>query len=168
MGALGARLAGVLFVGEAPGAEEVKAGRPLVGRAGRVFDHLLALAGLRQKALFISNLIKCRPPGNRPPRAPEVAACLPYLWQQVAAVDPQVLVPMGAHALRALAGPQAWLTALHGAPLTHGGRLLFPLFHPAAAFYNESLRQTQRADAQRLGEFLRSQAGPTAATTCFS
>lgn len=158
----------VLFVGEAPGAEEVKQGRPLVGRAGKVFDGLLELAGLERSAVFITNLLKCRPPDNRAPRAPEVAACLPFLWQQIEAVNPRVIVPMGAHALRALVGSGVKLTDVHGTPLPHAGRVYFPLFHPASAFYNDSLRQTLRDDAVRLGDFLRRQLQPTAATTCFS
>lgn len=149
--------AAVMFVGEAPGADEAKQGRPLVGRAGKVFNGLLEAAGLHREEVFITNLIKCRPPENRPPRAPEVAACLPFLLEQVAAVNPLVIVPMGAHALKALVGGQAQLTAVHGAPLAQAGRTYFPLYHPAAAFYNQRLRETLHADAARLGAYLRNQ-----------
>lgn len=160
-GPAGAR---VMFVGEAPGADEVRQGRPLVGRAGRVFDGLLELMGLRRDDVFITNLLKCRPPDNRAPRAAEVRACLPFLLQQIAAVDPAVIVPMGGHALKALAGADFKLAEVHGRPLPYGDRVLFPLFHPAAGFYRDELRAQQKTDAAALGEFLRRQ--PSAISSC--
>lgn len=150
-GPAGAR---VMLVGEAPGEQEVRQGRPLVGNAGRVFDRLLAGAGISREEVFITNLIKCRPPDNRAPRAAEVRACLPYLLQQIEAVNPEVIVPMGSHALKALAGPGLTLKEVHGRPLPHGERVLFPMFHPAAAFYREELRTMIEADMAALAAFL--------------
>lgn len=144
----------VMFVGEASGEQEVEQGRPLVGNAGRVFDRLLEQAGLRRDQVFITNVLKCRPPENRAPRAAEVKACLPYLLQQIEAVNPRVIAPMGSHALKALAGPGLTLKEVHGQPLPRKGRVLFPLYHPASGFYREELRQVLEADMAALGAYL--------------
>lgn len=145
----------VVFVGEAPGEKEDEAGRPLVGNAGRVFDKWLALAGLERQLVFVTNLLKCHPPGNRAPRSAEVKHCLPYLLQQIEVIRPAVVCPMGSHAAKALLGKAASITKLHGQPQERGGVTYFPLYHPAAAFYREELKAAAEADFTGLGQLLR-------------
>jgi len=146
--------AAVAIVGEAPGASEDKAGRPFVGSAGRLLDGLLTEAGLERADVFITNVVKGRPPGNRDPKAEEVAHSWPWLEEQLAVIGPQLVVPLGRHALRRFA-PDLKIGEVHGTALEAGGRRLFPLYHPAAALHNQSLRGTLRDDARRLGEHLR-------------
>ncbi len=145
----------VMLVGEAPGATEDKQGRPFVGRAGRLLDELLAEAGLARADVFITNVVKARPPGNRDPRAAEIAHHRPWLEAQLALIDPALIVPLGRHALKHFA-PGAAIGEVHG---TRVGERLFPLYHPAAALHNPLLRDTLRADARALGEALRGQPG---------
>lgn len=151
----GPETARVVFVGEAPGAKEDQTGRPLVGNAGRVFDHWLSLAGLRREDVFITNLLKCHPPGNRAPRAAEVKHCLPYLMQQLSVIGPRVVCPMGSHAVKALLGREASISKLHGVPQEQNGVLYVPLYHPAAAFYREELKTQAETDFEALGDLLR-------------
>jgi DNA polymerase len=150
----GAADASVVIVGEAPGASEDRAGRPFVGSAGRLLDRLLADAGLRREEVFITNVVKGRPPGNRDPRAEEVVHSWPWLEEQLAIVGPRLVVPLGRHALRRFA-PELKISEVHGSPVEVAGRRLFPLYHPAAALHNQSLRGTLHEDARRLGEHLR-------------
>lgn len=149
----------VMFVGEAPGEKEDETGRPFVGNAGRVFDKLLAEAGLKREDVFVTGAVKCRPPGNRNPRAGEIEACRPYLERQLAAVRPQVVCAMGRAALRALLGreppPELSLSRAHGRAVRRDGYWLFPTYHPAAAFYRQELKQALEDDMRRLGGFLR-------------
>jgi uracil-DNA glycosylase len=140
----------VVVVGEAPGAKEDASGRPFVGPAGRLLDALLAEAGLARDAVFITNVIKARPPGNRDPRAAEVAHHRPWLDAQLALIEPDLIVPLGRHALRHFA-PDAQISQVHGTRLGEG---LFPLYHPAAALHNPRLRETLLADARALGAAL--------------
>lgn len=144
----------VVIVGEAPGANEDREGRPFVGAAGRMLEGLLAGAGLARADVFITNVVKGRPPGNRDPRADEVAHSWPWLEAQIAVIEPAVVVPLGRHALRRFA-PEAKIADVHGRALEAGGRKLFPLYHPAAALHNGGLRATLQEDARRLGEHLR-------------
>src|SRR4051794_22234889 len=143
--------AGVVFVGEAPGATEDSLGRPFVGRAGRLLDELLAEAGLARSEAWITNVVKARPPKNRDPRAPEVAHWMPYLERELAIIRPRLVVPLGRHALKHFA-PEAKIADVHGKLID--GRL-FPLYHPAAAMYNQTLRATLFEDARALGVLLR-------------
>jgi uracil-DNA glycosylase len=143
----------VMFVGEAPGATEDELGRPFVGRAGKLLDELLAEAGLVRDDVWITNVVKARPPKNRDPKAPEVAHCMPWLERELALVAPRVVVPLGRHALKHFA-PEAKIGEVHGAVLRAGGRDLFPLYHPAAAMYNQTLRETLFADARALASHL--------------
>ena len=144
----------IVVVGEAPGASEDKAGRPFVGSSGRRLDELLGMAGLRREDVFITNVVKGRPPGNRDPKADEVAHSWPWLEAQLAAIEPELVVPLGRHALRRFA-PELKIGEVHGRPVEVDGRRLFPLYHPAAALHNQSLRATLEEDARRLGEHLR-------------
>jgi uracil-DNA glycosylase len=143
----------VVVVGEAPGAMEDREGRPFVGRAGRLLDELLAEAGLRREDVFITNVLKARPPRNRDPRADEVAHHLPWLWAQLDVIQPRLLVPVGRHALRRFA-PEATIAEVHGHVLQRDGRMLFPMYHPAAAMHNQRLLPTLFADARALREAL--------------
>jgi DNA polymerase len=147
----GSPAAAVMFVGEAPGANEDRLGRPFVGRAGLLLEELLHAAGLEREGVWITNVVKARPPKNRDPKAPEVAHCMPWLETEVALVRPRVIVPLGRHALRHFA-PAARIGEVHGTLLPDVGRRLFPLYHPAAAMYNQSLRATLFEDARALGQ----------------
>jgi len=149
----GSATADVVIVGEAPGASEDKAGRPFVGRAGRLLDGLLAEAGLEREDVFITNVVKARPPGNRDPRADEVAHHLPWLEAQLEVIRPRLVVPLGRHALRRFA-PDAKIGEVHGHVLDRDGRTLFPMYHPAVALHNQSLRATLVDDARALREAL--------------
>jgi DNA polymerase len=147
--------AGVVFVGEAPGASEDKLGRPFVGSAGKLLDALLEQAGLERGDVFITNVVKARPPKNRDPRADEVAHHLPWLTAQLEVIAPRVIVPLGRHAMaRFVEG--VTITEAHGRPVEQDdGRLVVPWYHPAAALYNQSLRGTLVEDARALGATLR-------------
>jgi DNA polymerase len=139
----------VVIVGEAPGASEDKQGRPFVGRAGKLLDALLAEAGLERPDVFVTNVVKARPPGNRDPKADEVEHHLPWLLAQLEVIEPKLVVPLGRHALRRFAA-DAKIGEVHGRVLERDGRVLFPMYHPAAALHNQSLRTTLHADARAL------------------
>src|SRR3954452_14665149 len=143
--------AAVMFVGEAPGATEDELGRPFVGRAGKLLGELLAEAGLVREDVWITNVVKARPPKNRDPKAPEVAHCMPWLERELELIRPRLVVPLGRHALRHFA-PAAKIAEVHGRLLDGS---LFPLYHPAAAIYNQALRSTLFEDASALGVLLR-------------
>jgi DNA polymerase len=145
--------AAIMVVGEAPGAGEDRAGRPFVGSAGKLLNQLLEAAGLTRDDVYVTNVVKARPPGNRDPKAPEVAHWLPVLEQELGLVAPRLVVPLGRHALAHFA-PEAKVSEVHGAVLHAGGRALFPMYHPAAALHRPPLRETLFEDARRLGEEL--------------
>jgi DNA polymerase len=136
----------VMFVGEAPGATEDQLGRPFVGRAGKLLDELLAEAGLERSDVWITNVVKARPPKNRDPKPAEIAHCMPWLRRERELIAPELVVPLGRHALKHFA-PDAKIAEVHGRLLDGG---LFPLYHPAAAIYNRALRETLFADARAL------------------
>jgi DNA polymerase len=123
-----------------------------------MLDGLLEEAGLRREDVFITNVLKARPPGNRDPRADEVEHSWPWLRAQLDVIEPELLVPLGRHALRRFA-PELKIGEVHGTLVEAGDLRLFPLYHPAAALHNQSLRETLREDARRLGEALRQTAG---------
>jgi DNA polymerase len=145
--------AAVVIIGEAPGAKEDAAGRPFVGAAGKRLDALLAEAGLVRDEVFITNVVKGRPPKNRDPKAPEVAHHWPWLEEQLALIKPKLLVPLGRHALARFA-PEAKIGEVHGTVVEDDGLRLFPLYHPAAALHNPTLKATLVQDAQALGRSL--------------
>jgi DNA polymerase len=147
--------ADVVIVGEAPGASEDKVGLPFVGRAGRLLDDLLDAAGLERGGVFITNVVKARPPGNRDPKPDEVRHHWPWLEAQLEVLRPALLVPLGRHALGRFADPADKISAVHGEVLERGGRRLFPLYHPAAALHSPPLRGTLFEDARKLGEAVR-------------
>jgi DNA polymerase len=139
----------IMFVGEAPGAQEDAQGRPFVGAAGKLLDRLLDEAGLRREDVYITNVLKHRPPSNRNPRKAEVAHELPWLEAELDAVQPRLVVPLGRHALDALA-PGHKVTEEHGRVILHDGRALYPLFHPSAGLRAPDVRALLREDFRRL------------------
>jgi uracil-DNA glycosylase len=143
----------VMIVGEAPGRFEDEQGRPFVGRAGQLLDELLSAAGLARSEVFITNVVKARPPGNRDPTKAEVEHWMPVLEQQLALVAPRLVVPLGRHALAHFA-PGERIGEVHGREITARGRALFPLYHPAAALRSTKLRETLFADARCLRQAL--------------
>jgi DNA polymerase len=145
----GSPAAEIVLVGEAPGATEDQLGRPFVGRAGKLLDEALAAAGIARDDVWITNVVKARPPGNRDPKPAEVAHWLPVLERELALVAPRVVVPLGRHALAHFA-PGAKISAAHGTVLAGGDRVLYPLYHPAAALRSRALREAFLADARRL------------------
>ena len=151
----GSPTADVVLVGEAPGASEDRTGRPFVGSAGKLLDRLLEEAGLQREDVFITNVVKARPPGNRDPKADEVAHYLPWLEQQLALIAPSVIIPVGRHALAHFA-PGRKITEVHGTLIVERDRRLVPWLHPAAALRNQSLRETLFQDARALPGILES------------
>ena len=143
----------VMVVGEAPGASEDEQGRPFVGRSGKLLDEALASAGLPRASVFITNVVKARPPGNRDPRPAEVAHHWPYLERQLAVLEPELIVPVGRHAL-ARFDKAAKISEVHGTRVEAGGRVLFPLYHPAAALRSTKVRAVFFEDAQKLAAAL--------------
>ncbi len=146
--------ADLMFVGEAPGAREDLEGVPFVGQAGRLLDGLLEGIGLARADVFIANVLKCRPPGNRDPRPEEIDACRGYLEEQVALVQPMVVCSLGNFATKLLSGRPEGISQVHGEgqPVSFGGHetLLYPVFHPAAALYTRSMLGTLEEDFARL------------------
>lgn len=140
----------VLFVGEGPGAEEDQQGRPFVGAAGRLLDRLLASIKVPRERVFITNTVRCRPPGNREPKPDEVAACLPYLVRQMSVLQPRVVCLLGTTATRALLGADQKLNQVRGRAIREGGRWWFATYHPAAALRSASLARALEEDFRRL------------------
>ncbi len=150
--------ADLMFVGEAPGAEEDRQGLPFVGRAGQLLNQLLEEIGLARDDVFIANVLKSRPPGNRDPQPLEIEACKPYLFEQVRLIEPRVVCTLGNFSTKLLSGSPTGITKVRGAPQVHelGGRTVFllPLFHPAAALRTPSVKETLRADFATIPELL--------------
>jgi len=123
--------AALMFVGEGPGAEEDRTGRPFVGQAGQLLDAMIVALGLERRQVYIANVVKCRPPGNRDPQDDEVAACAPFLDRQIALIRPRVIVALGKPAARRLTGSTAPISALRGRWASSLGIPVLPTFHPA-------------------------------------
>lgn len=155
----GSTTARVMFVGEAPGEQEDVQGRPFVGAAGKLLTELLESIGLRRDDVYITNIVKCRPPNNRPPRKDETQACRPYLERQIGLIQPRVICPMGNSAIRGLLKSEDSVTALHGIPFEADSITYFPMYHPAAALYTFSLKKVMEEDFRKLGALLDSLAG---------
>lgn len=150
----GSPQANVIMVGEAPGAKEDKTGKPFVGSAGKVLDEVLTLAGIKREDVFITSILKCRPPGNRNPKAEEIKTCLPWLTKQIEALKPKVICTMGRFATKALAGMDRPITEVHGQFIEKEGMIYFPIYHPAAILYNSKLREGLEADLRKLKAYL--------------
>ncbi|MDO4437650.1 MAG: uracil-DNA glycosylase [Coriobacteriaceae bacterium] len=144
----------VLFVGEAPGKNEDLQGEPFVGRAGENLNRILSLAGLRREDIYIANVLKCRPPGNRNPAADEVLACSPYLREQIRSIWPDIIVTLGNPASHFVLKTETGITKLRGRFHQMGHFTVMPTFHPAAALRNPAWQQLLEADFKMLGDYL--------------
>lgn len=144
----------ILFIGEAPGKKEDELGRPFVGAAGKFLDQMLSSAGLKRSDVYIANVAKCRPPENRDPEPDEISACWPWLEQQIAIIDPRIIVTLGRHSLGRFF-PVAKISDVHGKAFRKeipniGKRVFYALYHPAAALYNGSMREILLKDFGRI------------------
>jgi uracil-DNA glycosylase len=150
--------ADLMFVGEAPGFHEDKQGFPFVGQAGKLLDQLLGGIGLSRSDVYVANVIKCRPPGNRDPMPDEIEACEGHLFKQVELIQPRVVGTLGNFATKLLSGKQLGITRVHGQEqqVTLGGRtvLLYPLYHPAAALYTPAMLQVLQEDFRRIPDLI--------------
>jgi len=145
----------VIFIGEAPGQKEDELRRPFVGAAGQFLNELLASIGLTREDVYISNVVKFRPPGNRDPEPIEKEQCMPWLMLEIALIKPRVIVTLGRHSLGHFF-PQKTITETHGKPQKLTDSLtVFPIYHPAAALHNGNLRASLMSDFRALGEFLK-------------
>lgn len=139
----------IVFIGEGPGAKEDAEGRPFVGAAGKILTELLASIALAREDVFITNVVKCRPPGNRDPLPEEKEACRPYLDAQLALLNPRIVVLLGRHALESLI-PGQRISQVHGRALRMHGVVYYPVYHPAATIYRQELRAELARDFQKL------------------
>jgi uracil-DNA glycosylase len=150
--------ANLMFVGEAPGFNEDKQGKPFVGQAGKLLDKLLDEIGMTRKDVFIANVLKCRPPGNRDPQPAEIEACEGHLFRQIELIEPRVICSLGNFATKLLSGSPQGITKVRGTPQLHeiGGRnvFLYPIFHPAAALYTPAMLEQLRRDFAALPALL--------------
>lgn len=145
----------VLIVGEAPGKNEDLQGEPFVGAAGKNLNALLELAGLEREDIYIANVLKCRPPGNRNPQVDEIQACAPFLREQTRIINPSFIVTLGNFATKFILKTEVGITQLHG-QLQQAGRFkVFPVYHPAAAIYDRSKQVALEDDFRTLGELLK-------------
>ncbi len=143
----------MMFVGEAPGENEDIEGKPFVGRAGDLLEELLEEVGLSREDVFITNVVKCRPPDNRDPRKDEIETCNPYLVKQIECLDPNVIVSLGNHATETLIGEKG-IGELHGKEFEYEDRILIPMYHPAAGLYNPNLKETMLEDMRSLQKYI--------------
>jgi DNA polymerase len=143
----------LMFIGEGPGFYENEQGRPFVGQAGKFLDELLASAGVTRAEVFITNVVKCRPPGNRDPLPDELSACRGYLERQIEALNPTVIVTLGRYSMAHFL-PNAKISSAHGKATWVNGRLVVAMYHPAAALHQPSLKETVLADFSHLPEFI--------------
>jgi uracil-DNA glycosylase len=159
--------ADLMFVGEAPGFHEDQQGVPFVGQAGKLLDRLLEGIGLTRADVFVANVLKCRPPGNRDPLPEEIAACEPHLFRQIELIEPTLVATLGNFATKLLSGRPAGITRVHGHPqeVTLGARRvqLYPIYHPAAALYTPSMLKVLEEDFARIPGLLTLSVGETAA-----
>lgn len=148
--------ADIMFIGEAPGKKEDELQRPFVGAAGKFLNDMLESIGLKREDVYISNIVKQRPPNNRDPLPAEIEAHLPFLMKQIEVIDPKIIVMLGRHAMSKLLPDEGTISQIHGKPfLRQDGRIYLPLYHPAAALYNGGLRQTLLDDFQKLPVILK-------------
>ena len=145
--------AAIMFIGEGPGFHEDQQGRPFVGAAGRFLEELLESISLSREKVFITNVIKCRPPGNRDPLPEEMESCRSFLDQQIELIRPKLIVTLGRFSM-ARAFPRARISRIHGQPRKIDGIIYYPMYHPAAALHQPSLRRTIEDDMKRLPDVL--------------
>jgi len=144
----------IIFVGEGRGQHQSERGRPFVGAAGKFLTELLESIGLKRSDVFITNIVKCRPPNNRAPRKSEIEACNPYLQSQIRLINPRIVCALGTPAITTLMGDEYSAIRFHGKPLTKGDVRILPMYHPAAALYDASLKETIFHDFQILKQLL--------------
>lgn len=144
----------VLIVGEAPGKNEDLQGEPFVGAAGKYLNELLSYAGLKREDVFIANVLKCRPPGNRDPRPEEIQLCADFLREQTRTINPEYIVTLGNFATKFILRTDVGITRLHGTLQQAGRFKVFPIFHPAAALYDGKKREALTNDFVTLGQLL--------------
>jgi DNA polymerase len=159
--------ADLMFVGEAPGFHEDQQGVPFVGQAGKLLDKLLGGIGLTRADVFVVNVLKCRPPGNRDPLPEEIAACEPHLFRQIELIEPKLVATLGNFATKLLSGRPAGITRVHGQEqeVTLGARIvqLYPIYHPAAALYTPSMLKVLEEDFARIPALLERAVGEPSA-----
>jgi len=143
----------VMFIGEGPGFHENEQGRPFVGAAGKYLEELLASVNMKRSDVFIANVVKCRPPGNRDPLPAELASCSDYLERQIRAINPKVIVTLGRYSMAHFL-PNAKIGDIHGQAMIVKGRLIVAMYHPAAALHQQSLKATIERDFARLPELM--------------
>jgi uracil-DNA glycosylase family 4 len=144
----------IMAVGEGPGETEDRLGKPFVGAAGNVLTRLLQSIGLERDDIYITNTVKCRPPGNRDPESSEIEACAPFLDAQIEIIRPDLILVLGRHALARLLPGAGGITQLHGRRVARGDRIYVPLYHPAAALYNAGLMRTLEEDMLKVRQYL--------------
>jgi uracil-DNA glycosylase len=144
----------VMLIGEGPGFYENEQGRPFVGAAGKYLDELLEKGGVKREVVFITNVVKCRPPGNRDPLPEELASCNEYLERQIEAINPKIIVTLGRYSMAKFM-PYARISEVHGQPNWIKGRLIVPMYHPAAALHQPSLKTTLERDFTHLPDFIK-------------
>lgn len=143
----------IMFIGEAPGKVEDETGKPFVGPAGKFLDQLLSSIGLVRNDVFITNMVKCRPPENRDPEPEEIECCKPWLDKQIELIDPKVFVPLGRYAMAKFT-PGLKISQAHGSAFKRSGKVYFIMYHPAVALYNGSMRKVLLEDMQKLKRVL--------------
>lgn len=154
----------IMFIGEGPGYHEDVQGRPFVGPAGRFLEELLASIEMRRDQVFITNVVKCRPPENRDPAPDEITTCVcTYLERQIALINPRLIVTLGRYSM-AHFFPGKAISRIHGQARREGGRLIFPMFHPAATLHREELRRTVEQDMLKIPALLDEARGDAAST----
>ncbi len=146
--------ADIVFVGEAPGKNEDEQGLPFVGAAGKFLNEMLALIDLKRDDIYITNIVKYRPPNNRDPLPEEKEVFLPFLTSQLEVIDPKIVITLGRHSMEVLLLPGLRISQVHGQPKRYKGRIYLPLFHPAAALYNGGMRQTLIDDFMHIPNIL--------------
>jgi uracil-DNA glycosylase len=151
--------ADIVFIGEAPGKNEDLQGLPFVGAAGKFLDEMLASVGLKREDIYITNIVKYRPPNNRDPLPEEKSAFWPYLVRQIEVIEPKMIVTLGRHSMGHFLPPEMTISTVHGQPkrITFGAQkvVILPLFHPAAALYNGGMRETLMEDFSRVPHILK-------------
>ena len=150
---VGPQKADIMFIGEAPGFNENQRGLPFVGAAGKFLDDLLEKIDLRREDVFITNVVKCRPPGNRDPQSSEIEACRPYLDRQIKLTQPKMIITLGRFSM-ARYFPNAKISQIHGKPRKIEGVIYYPMYHPAAALHQPSLRRTVEEDVLKIPDLL--------------
>ncbi len=152
--------ADLMFVGEAPGYHEDQQGRPFVGAAGKLLNELLAEIGLKREDVYITNIIKSRPPNNRDPLPEEIEACKPYLTEQIKIIKPKIIATLGAHATKTMLNKNVSISKVHGQSFEGNGFTIIPIFHPAAALYRRQTLELLKDDFKKLKELLEKDSPP--------